>query len=654
MNDSEFASKLNRQLYYYRNVTTSILRSRTYTLANSMRVAVRSPQLFVTKAARLAVRNPRRLAQIITGQRVIQNTNKDRKRLDAEYAEWIEEVEEKAFDRQKQVEEAKKLKQQPLVSLITPVFNPPLKAHSELIESVMAQTYGNFELLLFNFGDKPEVKKLLDGWAKKDKRIVVKHGLPNGGISKNSNFCLKYVKGEYVGLLDHDDALMPNALYECVKAVNEHGAEFIYSDKDKITEDGKRHEPFFKPDLSPEMTLGGNYLTHFNLMKTSIVRDLGGWDPETDGAQDWDLFLRILDKTDKVIHVPKILYHWRTVEGSTASSMQVKPYALGAQRRAVNKYLHKYHLPGEAVQDETGQTYVRWRCEEPILYVVHMAYGDVGNVKKLVENITRSPDYSPESKVYVFVESDTLSEKQQEEFDDISGNFKTVEYKTGEFAPAITKAVKAGQLDKVVYLSDSVKKVICAQNEAGWSSQLCGWLSIPDVGLAGGAAYALNGQVVDIGSFFDPNVKVFEKYYFSTGFRSGYSGYIQWIRNFVMVSERAYAFDAALLTGSDWNNLADNVRDDEFSKALALINYAKRGRAVYDPTIRTTDNAPFYITMPPSPVIEKYLSTKCPVLLQADPYYNPNLNANYKDPKPLGITKVEVLTPPLVRTIELP
>ena len=653
MQDSSYASKLNRQLYYYRNAATSVLRSRTYTLGKSIRVVVKSPLVFAKKLTILILRNPRRLARIVTGQQTIQNAAKDRLRLDAEYAEWIEKVEAKSYSEAKQRTAVKKFKKQPLVSLITPVFNPPVEAHNQLIESVVGQTYENFELLLFNFGDKPEVEELLNEWAERDERIVVKHGLPNGGISKNSNLCLKYVKGEYIGLLDHDDELMPNALFECVKAINDSGAEFIYTDKDKITEDGERHEPFFKPDLSPEMLLGGNYLTHFDLMKTSIVKKIGGWDPQTDGAQDWDLFLRILDETDKVAHIPKILYHWRTVAGSTASSMQVKPYALKAQRLAVNKHLKKHHLPGEAVQDETGQTYIRWQCPEPVLYLIHMAYGDVGNVKKSIKHIISSTHYNSQSQISVFVEKDTLSKKQQEEFNEIQDSIQAVTYETGSFVAAATKAARASKLEKAIYITDSIKKLSSAQNEDGWSSQLCGWLSIPGVSISGGAAYAQNGQIVDIGSFFNPRLKAFEKYYFSTGFRSGYSGYTQWIRNLVLVSERIFAFKTQLMAEAAWKSLAEDARDDELAKALALTSYSKGNRAIYDPTVWVTDNAPFYLVMQLSPALNKHVSTKCKELMSADPYYNLNLNSCYEDPKPIINKQTETAKLPMTRTVEL-
>lgn len=657
INTSKFTFQLNRTLYLYRHASASILRSRSYTLARNMRVAVREPQLFVKKAARLILKNPSKLAQIILGKRTIQNVSGDRAKLDCEYQIWIDAVETPAFGRLEQEQQAKKFDKKPLISLITPVFNPPIEAHVKLIESVLNQTYGNFELLLFNFGDKPEVEQLLDKWAAKDSRIVVKHGLPNRGIGANSNLSLEYAKGEFVGLLDHDDALMPNALYECVKAINAQEIDFVYTDKDKISEDDQRLEPFFKPDWSPEMALGGNYMTHFNLMRTALVKRLGGWDPATDGAQDWDLFLRIMDETDKVVHIPHILYHWRTVEGSTSNEIGVKPYALNAQVLAVNKHLQRHKLSAEAMHDATSQMYVRWKAQSvPRLYIIHMLYGDIGNSEALAAALISQSDFHADSRILLCVPENILNDKQKLQLHELNTSTNLLEYRSGELVVTLAQYIRKAGLSQAIYLTDSIKKINNLLENTAWSSQLSGWLAIPEVKIAGGAAYAENGQVVDIGSFFNPSKQAFEKYYFSTGFRSGYNGYIQWIRNLIQVSERVWAFDTKLLTAIDRKHL-QGVRDDELACTLAFINFAGGGRAVYDPAISVIDNAPFYCSLPLSSTLNDYLISNCKPLLSGDPYYHPALGEKFIDPKPRmpevddNIHSAEWA---VVRSIELP
>jgi len=635
MQKSDFIHQINRSSYYYRNTASSILRSRSYTLGNSIKIAIKEPFVFAKKAAHLFLRNPRKLFQIAIGKRTIQNFAEGQQRLTNEYQEWIENNERSEITILEQKKEIAKFKKKPLVSLITPVFDPPVDAHNKLIESVLSQSYENVELLLFNFGTRPEVRELLDDWASKDKRVVVKHDLPNGGIGKNSNYCLDYVTGDYVGLLDHDDALTLNAIYECVKAVNEHDADFVYSDKDKISEDDVRHEPLFKPNWSPEMALGGNYLTHFDLMRTKIVKDLGGWDPKTDGAQDWDLFLRILDETDKIVHIPKILYHWRTVQGSTSTSVGVKPYALAAQRVAVNKHLKRINVNAEAVQDENGQMFIQWPIENKAnLFIVNMSFGDYGQVEKIVKFLKEDKEFNRSSSITIFIaeqfQDEALTAKLKEEFPEI----EIVLYQTDAFVKSVGDYVAPKKIDNVIYLTDSTKQISSILENSNWISQLTGWLEMPGVNIAGVGTYAENGQVVDVGSIFDPSTNSFEKLYFSTGFRSGYNGYIQWIRNLILVSERVTAFSPKFFSHKLWNELSDSARDDELLKALALLNFANSGRAVYDPSVSSVDSAPFYVKFPISSGIKEFVNKYCRSLNVQDPYYNTNLDNNYIDPRP--------------------
>jgi len=641
-------------MYSYYNMAHSILRSRTYTIANNLRLVIRNPIGFGRRAGGLLLRNPRKIARALLGTNKIQDIGEERKRLDEEYYKWITEVESKSFNHDEQVKLAKSLPKKPLISLITPVFNPPVEAHNKLIESVINQTYDNFQLLLFDFGTDESVSQLLDDWAEKDSRIMVKHNLPNEGIAKNSNLSLEYATGEYVGLLDHDDALMPNALYECAKVINDKDPDFIYSDKDKISEDDVRNEPLFKPDWSPEMALGGNYLTHFNLMRTEVVRKLDGWDPNTDGAQDWDLFLRILDSTDKVVHIPKILYHWRTVAGSTSTTVNVKPYALAGQRLAVNKHLKRCKIRAEAVQDDTSQTYIKWPIvKTPHMYLIHITYGDIGNAIKLAESIKSSVDFHPESRIVCFIENSKIDNIQKAKLEEIKSKANLLPYDTGEFARAVYKEF-ADSKSSVIYISDSNKKIESCLNDTTWISQLGGWLTIPGVNMSGGHSYANDGRIVDIGSFFDVPAKAFEKYYFSAGFRSGYNGYVQWIRNFIMPSERVFAFSSELINDSSWVRLTKRIRDDELCSSLALVSHSLGGRSVSDPSVRATDSAPFYYVLPPSEALDSYISKSCPDLSRGDKYYNPNLDRNYCDPKPITAIVDPRVNKYQLRTIDLP
>jgi glycosyltransferase involved in cell wall biosynthesis len=606
-----------------------------YTIKRLATIAATRPGYFISKSLTIMLRSPGKIIDLFTRRYILQDWRKKQRKLQKEYHTWIETVEKPSLNVKKQKQEIHQFAKKPLISLVTPVFNPPLNVHKELIESVLAQTYSNFELLLCNFGNDPEVEKLIDDYASKDQRVKVKQKLENKGISANSNLCLEDVVGEFVGLLDHDDALMPNALFECVKLINKKEVDFIYSDKDKITEDGERFEPFFKPDWSPELELGGNYVTHFNLMRTKLLKDIGGWDPETDGAQDWDVFWRIMEKTDKVAHIPKILYHWRTVEGSTSNEITAKSYVIAAQNTTARKHLQAAGLNAEPFHDFRGQMYIDWK--EPAgkkVFAIHMLYKNTKNIGKTIKFIQKQPDFDSNSKILLFCLRKDLARKHGKEIEKKYG-ITVCEYRTGEFIKTFTERVGTTSYDSICYIADSVEKIYRSEGKTNWISQLSGWLSSPDIGIAGGLSLSYNKRVVDCGSYFDTSKRNFAKYYFDAGFCSGYSGYLQWIRNFILVSERLFVFKTSLLKELAGREELLNLRDDELPKLLALTNYSLGNRAVYDPTVVAVDKAPFHVIIPPSDTLTEYSIKKCPDLHKdGDPYYNINLDKNYCDPKP--------------------
>ena len=232
----------------------------------------------------------------------------------------------------------------PLISIVVPVYKTPVRLLNEMIGSVVRQSYPQWELCIANAS--PEDRQLceaLAAWQREDGRIHVQELAENGGISANTNACFAMVQGEYTAMLDHDDMLTENALAEVVWLLQKQPeTDFIYSDQDMLEEDSsKRFNPLYKPQWSKDCMYAGNYITHFSVLRTSLIREIGGWDPSTDGAQDWDLFLKAAEHTDRIVGIPRILYHWRMASTSTASSMATKTYALEAQLRAIRGHLHR-------------------------------------------------------------------------------------------------------------------------------------------------------------------------------------------------------------------------------------------------------------------------------------------------------------------------
>lgn len=249
-----------------------------------------------------------------------------------------------------QKQKQSKFKSRPLISIITPVYNTPEKFLRECIESVIDQSYGNWELCLVDDASKDEkVRQTMLQYAAKDKRIKYKFRKTNGHISESSNNALNLATGDLIAFLDHDDILWPNALFEVVKLINEKPkTQFIYSDEDKFDISGNIHsDPFFKPGWSPEYLRSINYITHFTVIKKSLIENIGGFKKGTEGAQDWDLFLRASRELEKngnchplnpenpIQHIPAILYSWRKSSTSTAQNAESKKYAYEAQKKVL-------------------------------------------------------------------------------------------------------------------------------------------------------------------------------------------------------------------------------------------------------------------------------------------------------------------------------
>lgn len=233
---------------------------------------------------------------------------------------------------------------EPLISIVVPVYNTPVIYLEKMIQSVRQQTYENWELCIANADPADqEVGAVLTAFAESDARIKIVNLSKNQGIAQNTNAALAVASGAYVGFLDHDDVLSLDALYEVVKRINENERnEVIYSDEDKITEDKTRHfQPHFKPELNLDLLRANNYICHFCVIKKTLIDEVGGLRSAFNGAQDYDLILRCVEKASGVTRIPKILYHWRVHQASTADNPASKSYAYEAGKRAIEEHLQR-------------------------------------------------------------------------------------------------------------------------------------------------------------------------------------------------------------------------------------------------------------------------------------------------------------------------
>jgi glycosyltransferase involved in cell wall biosynthesis len=276
------------------------------------------------------------------------------------YERWI-----KAHEIQKNLtgDIQKKFHYNPAISIVMPVWNTHERWLHLAIQSVLNQSYTNWELCIADGkSTNPNIKKILDNYAEKDKRIKTVFLNENRGIAGNTNEALKLAGGSYICFLDHDDELSSNCLYEIVKLLNLNpDFDIIYSDNDKIDESGSRKDPFFKFDFSLPALLSTNYPFHLFLCRRSLIESVGGLRYGFEGSQDYDLILRVVEKThpQKIAHIDKILYHWRTVRESSAHSSTAKPYAYFAGKLALEEYLVRNNIAGQVYELAPGSYQVK-------------------------------------------------------------------------------------------------------------------------------------------------------------------------------------------------------------------------------------------------------------------------------------------------------
>ncbi len=316
-----------------------------------------------------------------------------------DYQRWIALKEPKAADFEGMRAEAATFAYRPLISIVTPVYNSNLDELRACIESVRSQVYDNWELCLYDDASKKHgVQELLEGYGAIDARIKVKLADGNHGIAVASNAAIALASGEFVGLLDHDDELAPHALFEVVRLLQERrDADVIYSDEDKLDRHGVRCEPFFKPDWSPELLQSFMYTCHFSVFRKSLLDQLGGFRRGFEGSQDYDLMLRAGEATSRILHIPRLLYHWRKSAESAAGSSMAKPYATAAARRALTESLERRGVVGRVVDGPWPTFYrVQYAVVPERVSIIIPTRDNLKVLRKCVESIerkTKYPDY---------------------------------------------------------------------------------------------------------------------------------------------------------------------------------------------------------------------------------------------------------------------
>lgn len=266
-------------------------------------------------------------------------------------------------DRSAAAAELATLSSRPLISVVMPTYDVEPRHLRAAIGSVRAQHYPDWELVIVDDGStRADTRKAVQRTVSRDSRITARLLSENVGIAAASNQALELCRGELVTFVDHDDELTPDALLRVAREFSESGYDVAYSDQDKITEDGTRVDPFHKPDWSPVHALGVMYVGHLLVVRRELISEVGGFDSDYDTIQDFELLLRLSERTDRIHHIPETLYHWRAIPGSIALSEHAKEGVTELQARAVNAHLGRRGISAEAVPHATIPHRLRLRA----------------------------------------------------------------------------------------------------------------------------------------------------------------------------------------------------------------------------------------------------------------------------------------------------
>lgn len=521
--------------------------------------------------------------------------------------------------------EARAFAAQPLISIITPVYNTPVEWLEEAVSSVEAQIYENWELLLIDDAstDRQTLRALAE-LEQRDPRIRVLYLKENNGISRTSNHGLEAARGDWIALLDHDDVLEPDALYYTPKTLEAHpAADLIYSDEDKLTETGF-DAPMFKPDWSPDFFLSYNYVCHFTTIRAALVRELGGFRPEYDFAQDYDLFLRIMSRTRHIFHVPRILYHWRRSEGSTSTNIFSKPDALEAARRGLSDYLAREQQHGHVAIDwrTHGFRIRRHLKEEKKISIIISTRDRIDLLARCIESVEAKTTYL--NYEIVVVDNDSQSEEAHRYFQNFPHRLLRFE---GPFNYSAIHnfAVEKTDAPWLVFLNNDTEVI-----ESGWLTAMAEHGQRPEVGAVGARLLLRDETIQHAGVVLGVRGMVKHAFYGFPAESPGVCRQLQVTRNYSAVTA------ACMMTRRDVFQEVGGFDEEQLPVIFNDVDLCLKMRqagylVVYTPFAKLYHDESASRRASVEPSEATVLRARWPELVEHDPYYNPNLSREHAD-----------------------
>jgi glycosyltransferase involved in cell wall biosynthesis len=556
---------------------------------------------------------------------------------DDSYAAWVKEFDTVgARERIVLRRDLRSLRRHLLISIIMPVYNPDLGYLSAAINSVRAQIYENWELCIADDASTDAlVAQILKEHAAADSRIKLTFRERNGHIAACSNSALQLTNGEWVALLDQDDLLPEHALAVVAATIGDHpDAGLIYSDEDKIDQSGARCSPFFKPDWNPELLLGENYISHLGVYRRALLREIGGFHEGYEGSQDYDLALRCVEKLHpaQIRHIPRVLYHWRMVEGSAAALGEAKPYAHTAARRAIADHLRRENIPGTVVPCPENPYWYRVIYDlpspAPLVSVIIPTRDQVALLQRCLKSLRENTDYTPIE--IVIVDNGSKEPETHALFRELSENASIqILSDTDEFnfSRLINQGARAARGEILALLNNDIET-----EKTGWLREMVSHAIRPEVGAVGARLWYPDGRLQHAGVVIGLHGLA------SHAFQRFPPQPISPMNRTFVLSQNYSAVTAACMVlrkaifddlGGFDENLPNNFNDVDF-----CLRLRERGWQIiwtpYADLIHHESASRGHISGPAEraqwPREAAYMQKKWDEQLQRDPFYNPNLS----------------------------
>jgi O-antigen biosynthesis protein len=525
---------------------------------------------------------------------------------------------------------------QPLISIITPVFNTDARWLRACIESVRRQVYPNWELCLCDDASTAAGPAEVFKEYASDERVRVLRLEQNAGISAASNAAAAAARGEYIALLDHDDELTPDALAEVVRSLNaRRDAVVVYSDEDKLDLAGRRCDPAFKPDWSPELFLHRMYTCHLTVMRKDMFDLVGGFRRGYEGAQDYDLLLRVMERTDRIVHLPRILYHWRKLPESTASAGSAKPWAMDAGRLALEDYVTRRGMAAEVLPG-AGPGLFRLKRQiqgEPLVSIVIPTAGKLRRVRQTEVDLLAQAIASVAAKTtwphYELVIVADAAGVPPSTHQALAGTRHRIVVHRAEgpfnFARKINEGVAAARGEHVLFFNDDLEVI-----DGEWMTAMLEYSQDQEIGAVGSKLLYPDGRLQHVGMILGVNGIAAHACHQHPGTTPGYMGNAIGPRNYSAVTAaclmtRRTVFDEA---GGFDEAFPIDFNDVDFCLKVRKAGY----RIVWTPYARLIHHeSASFGPRAQDPAGIQEMRIRWGAVIDADPYYNPNLTRDHPD-----------------------